>query len=56
MIPQLLILFFMTIGLTTNILKHGEKKNQEYNGWAYLIGAAINILILYYGGFWAVMG
>lgn len=48
--PQitLLILFFISILITAN--KHGQPK-ENHNIWYSLISLIINILILYWGGF-----
>jgi len=46
----------MTIGFVSNVIKHGEPKDQKYNGWASLVAVIINIIILSYGGFFEVMG
>ena len=52
MIPQILIIALGFIGLGMNIVKHGEPKEEEYNGLTYFISLVIYFIILYSGGFW----
>jgi phage-related holin len=52
MIPQLIFLFLITIGLGTQISKHGEqKKSNTYNGWIGIVNYIITLGLLYWGGF-----
>lgn len=48
--PQIIMIILCTISLTIDLLKHGESKG-EYNFWVSLMGAAIEIAILKWGGF-----
>ena len=52
MIPQILLIILLTMGLTIDLVKHGEKKEKKYNAWITLISTVILTLLLYWGGFW----
>lgn len=45
----LLILYVLSIGVS--LAKHGEPKIGQYNFWTALIGAAIELELLWWGGF-----
>lgn len=47
-----IMLALMIMSLTVNLVKHGEYKTDErYNFFTALIGVAIEIFLLYKGGF-----
>ncbi|HSQ88005.1 hypothetical protein [Romboutsia sp.] len=50
-IPQAIILFCYVMVLVKNIKHHGEPQNTSYNGWASVIGTAIGMALLTWGGF-----
>jgi len=57
MIPQILYLSLIMLSLGINIAKHGQpRKPGTENAWHTLVGAAISLTIMYYGGFFAVFG
>lgn len=51
--PQLtwLTLFMLTAGIY--MARHGKPREDFYNLWYFLVGSAINIWILYAGGFFS---
>jgi hypothetical protein len=52
-LPQIIIiaLFCMNIGIYMS--KHGEQKEGRYNCWVILISVAIELGLLYWGGFFS---
>lgn len=56
MIPQIiwLALIFMSMGLSWE--KHGKVSNKPENAWAALISLCLQILILWWGGFFDCFG
>ena len=51
-----IVLVCWALDLLVNAANHGEdKKPQEYNFWATLIGKIIDFIILAIGGFWFFM-
>jgi len=52
MIPQIIMIALFAMGLGVNISKHGQQKDQRYNGFTHVVFIIINSIILYYGGFW----
>ena len=50
MIPQIIIICLLCMSFTIAAVKHGESKG-EYNVWHSIIAIIINVIILYYGGF-----
>jgi hypothetical protein len=53
-IPQILIIVLLAAGLTLNGIKHGEErtgKASKYNFLSALFAVIIELLILYWGGF-----
>ena len=51
-----IVLVCWALDLLVNAAYHGgDKKPQEYNFWACLIGKIIDFIILAIGGFWFFM-
>ena len=50
-VPQIIMiaLYIMSLGLCA--VKHNKPREDKYNFWVALIGTAINITILKWGGF-----
>jgi hypothetical protein len=54
--PALVMIILMTLGMATNLFNHG-KARPTYNFYAaFLIGLPIQVLLLYYGNFFAPLG
>lgn len=52
--PQIILIVLYALSLGMVISKHGEEKtNEKYNAWAGLIGTAIQIGLLIWGGFFS---
>lgn len=49
--PQITMLCIMCIDIGMHIAKHGEEKHEKYNAWVAIVTAAIELSILYAGGF-----
>lgn len=50
-LPQLILLGLMILALGITLAKHGQPKNDKYNFGISLIANAIEIGLLYWGGF-----
>lgn len=50
-IPQVIMIVMLSLILFTNVMKHHEPQEGEYNGWYALIAIAIQVSILTWGGF-----
>lgn len=48
---QIIYIGMIVLGLGISVGKHGQPKEERYNGWVSLIAAAIDITILALGGF-----
>lgn len=46
-----IVLLTMSVGI--HLAKHGERRDDKYNFWSALFGAAINLLLLWGGGFFS---
>ena len=55
MLPQIIVLCLMFGSFILHCAKHGEQRD-NYNGWTALIAIIIQFLILYWGGFFKVLG
>lgn len=53
MIPQIVYLILITIGIAISIREHGKTKTINCNATPIIIGTAIQILLLYFGGFFS---
>ena len=51
---QILMIVMFAANLGIYMVKHGEPREDKYNFWIALIGCAIEMYILYSGGFWEV--
>ncbi len=49
--PQVTMIVVLSIGLYTELVRHGEPETGRHNFWAYLFGVVIEIIILKAGGF-----
>jgi hypothetical protein len=49
--PQIIMICIMTISFSVNALKHGEPRKDKYNVIYTLIGIAIEVGVLIWGGF-----
>lgn len=49
--PQIIVLVIYIISLGIHMAKHGEPQNTKYNFWVGLFSTAINIALLWWGGF-----
>lgn len=54
MIPQIIILALALIMLMFSDYKHGQPKEGKWNFWGSLFVVTINLLVLYWGGFFNV--
>lgn len=50
-IPQIVVVAFMFIKLGMHLAKHGDEVRLRYSFWDALIVSAIELFILYKGGF-----
>lgn len=50
--PQITLAVMQVMSLTVSILKHGEKRPNNYSFWTAALSTIIGNTILYYGGFW----
>ena len=46
----LALVFLMLYQLTENCIKHGQKREKEYNGWYALIALTILTTLYYFAG------
>ena len=49
--PQIIWIVLITISLTYDLIKHGERKEGRHDFVASVIGAAATFLLLWWGGF-----
>lgn len=50
--PKVLMIIVFVSTLILHTIKHGEKKEGEYNAWLALVSVIIEFSILWWGGFW----
>ena len=50
-VPQIIMLATLAINLGINMKNHKEPHLEHYNGWVMLFATAINITLLWWGGF-----
>lgn len=55
MLYQLIYLGLTFLGLGLAFAKHGQPKEEKWNGWISLLTASFVIFILYKGGFFNVL-
>ena len=48
--PQMIFLFLIVFDMCASIVKHGEYA-EKHNAYLGVVGAAIQIALLYWGGF-----
>ena len=48
---QILMLCIFAMSLGLNLAKHGEPRTGKYSFWVSLISSAIELSVLYFGGF-----
>lgn len=49
--PQIIIVIMYALSLGIEIQRHGEPKHGRENAWVTLVVIAINLGLLYWGGF-----
>lgn len=50
-IPQIIMIVMLALVLFGNVTKHNKPREGKYNAWQALIGIAIQISLLTWGGF-----
>lgn len=50
-IPQIIMIVMLCLVLFINIANHNKPREGKYNGWDALIGIAIQVSLLTWGGF-----
>lgn len=50
-IPQIIMIVLLCLMLIINIANHNKPREGKYNGWDALIGIAIQVSLLTWGGF-----
>lgn len=51
MMPQIILLAFYFISLGTILADHGREETKKRNKWRTIISLAIQLLLLWWGGF-----
>ena len=51
--PQIIIIVMYALGIGIALSKHGEQRNDKYNFFVTLISTAIELSLLWWGGFFA---
>ena len=51
--PQIIMIAILAISIGTNLSRHGEPQTGNHNIVHTIIGAAISVAILWWGGFWS---
>jgi hypothetical protein len=51
--PQIIMIVLLSINIVIALMKHGEPRNDKYSVWVALINAAINVALLWWGGFFS---
>lgn len=52
-VPQILVIVLMAMSLGISLIKHGECRTGKYNFFVDLFAVAIEVAILYCGGFFS---
>ncbi len=52
-IPQIIMLIMYAMSLGIDLAKHGEPREGKYNAVSGLIGVAIGLALLWWGGFFS---
>lgn len=50
-VPQIIVIVLYALGIGIAMCKHGEARTDKYNFFTALISTAINIGLLWWGGF-----
>lgn len=50
-IPQIIVICVTFLAIGIEMSRHGEKRKGTYNVFISILGNAINLAILYWGGF-----
>jgi hypothetical protein len=50
--PAIIVIILLAMGFGLHTAKHGEPRSDFHAGW-YLFGAAVNVGLLYWGGFFS---
>lgn len=50
---QITMMCLLALSVGIHVAKHGEPRRDKYSVWTGLLAAAINIAILWWGGFWS---
>ena len=50
-LPQLLFVALIVFGDMIHLIRNGEPRDDRYNVWISLLGTAITVSLLYWGGF-----
>lgn len=52
-VPEIILLFFIAAGVGMHMARDGEPRRDRWNGGTALIAGAINVGLLYWGGFFS---
>lgn len=50
-VPQIIIIVLFAFSLGSHLMAHGQPKTGKYNFWTAFLSAAIEIAVLWWGGF-----
>ena len=50
-IPQIIMIVMLALTLFINVVEHNKPREGKYNAWQTLVGIAIQISLLTWGGF-----
>ena len=50
-IPQIIMLFLLAMSLGIDLAKHGQPREGKHNAVGGLVGVAIQLTLLWFGGF-----
>jgi hypothetical protein len=50
-LPQVLVIFYMTLVLGINLAKHGETYPRKMDAGFYFVNRLLELAVLYWGGF-----
>lgn len=50
---QIVYISLLAMNLGISLVKHGEKKNEYYNFYTTLFATALNVALMYFGGFFS---
>jgi hypothetical protein len=52
-IPQIIIIVLLGINLGAGMVQHGKPKTGKNSFWVSLVACALEVSILWWGGFWS---